>query len=293
LRLRRDSSARVVGCRKHLSILSWGSATFHTFSTWNKPVRFGENCGLALREGDVHVWRVALDDGPADAAARPELSPDEHARARRMRDPVHGRRYAAAHLALRAVLATYVDASPRALRFTHVCAWCGDEAHGKPVLVQAAGERLEFSLSRAGLGGLIAVAWGPALGVDVERVDRAVDWQLVGATAFSPAEREQLSSGGERRPLAAATLWCRKEAAAKAVGRGLAGDFGGIRLGPATDGEWRTALVPPFGGRAAVPLLVCDVAAGPESVAALAVAASEPPTVLLRDWVWSPSAKPS
>ena len=184
----------------------------------------------------------------------------------------------------------YVDARPESLLFTRVCAWCGDETHGKPALVQHGGRtgrvqpqpRGPRRPDRGGAGSRRRCrrrARRPGGGLAARRDDGVL----------APRSGSNFSSDAEpRTPLATATLWCRKEAAAKAVGRGLAADLGGIGLGAATTAGWRTALVPAAsGGRASVRLLVRDVPAGPESVAALAVAASEAPTVLVRDWDWS------
>ena len=51
----------------------------------------------ALTERAVHVWRVALDDEARVEGSARLLSADEHARAQRLHDAAHRRRFVLAH----------------------------------------------------------------------------------------------------------------------------------------------------------------------------------------------------
>ena len=82
-----------------------------------------------------------------------------------------------------------------------------------------------LSISHSQRGALAACApAGAQLGVDFQRLDGINTEELI-ASAFSPAEAQQFlrSLPAEMQKHAAATLWCAKEAAAKAAGSGLDG----------------------------------------------------------------------
>src|SRR5580765_496923 len=147
-----------------------------------------------LAPGEVHVWRIevddeALDDGPLDA--------DERDRRDRLRDPRLARRYAAAHVARRRLLARYLDVAAEAVVFDHApCPACG-EPHGKPRL--AGDAALSFSLARRGELALLAVAAGVEVGVDVEDEARGTVTVAQARSAIvASAEEPALSSLPER-----------------------------------------------------------------------------------------------
>ncbi|MEO6025723.1 MAG: 4'-phosphopantetheinyl transferase superfamily protein [Candidatus Binatia bacterium] len=114
---------------------------------------------------------------------------------------------------LREVLGRECGRAPNGLRFAY-------GQYGKPWL--PAHPMLRFNLTHAGAVGLVAVAVGRDVGVDVEPTNRRGDLGEVATRFFSPTERAALAAldGGAR---AGATLrcWCRKEAYLKARGDGL------------------------------------------------------------------------
>ncbi|MFO1361047.1 MAG: 4'-phosphopantetheinyl transferase superfamily protein [Burkholderiales bacterium] len=171
---------------------------------------------VELRGGEVHVWRIDLA-GLRGAAALATLSDAERARAGRFRFPGDRDRFVASHAALRAILASCVDAAPAALSF-------GESVHGKPfVAAPAAGRALRFSLSHSGDVALVAVSRGLEVGVDVERVRALDDLEGFAARYFSPRECAALAQiAASDRLRAFFETWTLKEAYLKACGDGLA-----------------------------------------------------------------------
>ena len=174
--------------------------------------------GLATEA--VHVWRVALErTGPLDDEWG-VLSEEEQARARRLVQEHHRRRFVAAHAALRRILAGYTALPARELRFS-------TGPHGKPALANGAAEsarRLEFNLSHSDDLALVAVAWERPVGVDLERWKRDMNHLALAERFFSPAERETLRALAERHDDLVSgffAAWSRKEAYLKALGHGV------------------------------------------------------------------------
>jgi len=170
----------------------------------------------ALGPMEVHVWNVDLTAaGPAAGAGEePVLSEDEIQRARRFYAAEHGRRFAAAHAALRQILAGYTGTAPGALRF-------GLGEHGKPHL-EAPAAPLQFNLSHSGDRALVAVATVGPVGVDIECHRELSDRDALARRHFSPAEvmvLDELPDG--QRTQGFFRCWSRKEAFIKCIGRGL------------------------------------------------------------------------
>lgn len=146
------------------------------------------------------------------------LSPDEEARARRLRTAEAHGRFVAARGFLRMLLAGYLDLPPEALRFTY-------GPHGKPAV--AAGQNpagVTFNLSHSGDLALLAVGRGAEVGVDVERVREGFPWRRVAERWFTAAECAWLGRLSEEEGREAFfSLWVRREAAAKARGGSVLG----------------------------------------------------------------------
>ena len=175
--------------------------------------------------GAVHVsWgRVASLGGNVRAAgASPApgglalLSEDELARAERTPNVLARRQFVAGRVLLRRALGRATGVAPEAFRFR-----C--EERGKPFLPGGP----PFSLSHSGDRVVVAVgAGGPTagrVGVDVEVVRPVRRMAAVVRRRFAPEEAEWWAQQPPaRRDAAFFQIWTRKEAFAKAVGRGLA-----------------------------------------------------------------------
>ena len=143
------------------------------------------------------------------------LSAAEHDRAARFVFERDRRRYLAAHVGLRDLLAARTGVAAAALRF--------DEGpFGKPAL--AGPERCAFNMSHSDDVALVALADAGVgeIGVDVEMLRDMPDAAALARQNFSAAEIDELSAtAAPDRSLALLLGWTRKEACLKAIGSGL------------------------------------------------------------------------
>jgi 4'-phosphopantetheinyl transferase len=201
------------------------------------------------------VWEADL--AAAGDELRALLSTDERERAARFVRAEDGDRWASARGVLRALLARYADADPRALRFLA-------GPHGKPALAVPTG--LRFNLSHSGDTALIAVALEHEVGVDVELPRRAVDHVGIARRVLGEAEAQWLAaldpSEREREFLRA---WVRWEAVLKCRGTGI----GGAEQPHTGPDPW-----------------VAELPIAPPAAAALAV---EHGPCTMRTWRWAPA----
>lgn len=204
--------------------------------------------------GVVDVWRADL--AGASQTYGELLSEDERARVSRFIRTEHGGYWATARGILRALLAGYLDADPRSLRFE-----LGD--HGKPALAGAE-TTLRFNTSHARGTALYAIASGCEVGVDVEHEGRCVDAVAVARRIFGAREAERLRAldplSQKRQFLRA---WVRHEAIVKCLGTGIGADRS---EDSGADAPWVTALE-----------------VGPHTVGAVAASGAPPE---LRCWQW-------
>lgn len=120
---------------------------------------------------------------------------------------------ASAHALLRLVLSDLTARAPHEHRIDHLCATCGGDDHGRPVLHGAA---LHVSLSRTRTAVAVAVSADAPVGIDVEQV-AAAGFDGFDDVALAAGER-----AGDAQ--ARARAWSRKEAVLKARGTGLSVD---------------------------------------------------------------------
>ncbi|WLQ38517.1 4'-phosphopantetheinyl transferase superfamily protein (plasmid) [Streptomyces castrisilvae] len=104
----------------------------------------------------------------------------------------------------------------------------------------------ELSLSLAHTDELlvVAVSGTGAIGVDIERADRSIPFDLMGEEMCTPREARRLAvMPAERQRAELLRLWTLKEAYTKALGYGLRHSFS--RVGFDEDAEGRTRLAAP------------------------------------------------
>jgi 4'-phosphopantetheinyl transferase len=160
----------------------------------------------------VDLWWVDL--AKIDSSTE-LLGPTERRRAARLRDNDGDHRaFIASHIALRVLLGVYLGRDPAALRFDQPAA-------GKPRVVNAG--TLHYSLSRSDSKGLIAVADGPEIAVDLERIRPLPELEAIARDIMTPQvlDRFRRYRGRDRvdRFFAA---WTAYEAVSKAEGQALA-----------------------------------------------------------------------
>jgi 4'-phosphopantetheinyl transferase len=206
-------------------------------SPWTSPPET-----IALAAGEVHLWRARLDI--PDSAFPPLqtlLAPTEAGRAARLLDPVKARRFAVGRALLRRILSLYLHVDPAALVF-------GTGPNGKPFLAGEGGRTLSFNLSHSGPWALFAVTRGMAVGVDLEEIDSALDFERLAAQFFTPGENVLLrgvSPARQRR--AFYRMWTRKEAWLKGKGWGFSVPPSGVGLlerDSGGDAAWRVRSFP-------------------------------------------------
>lgn len=180
--------------------------------TWTEPTGT-----IALQPDEVHAWRTPLKlDSQGLQSIEHALSPDEQERALRFRVPRARRQFVSARAWLRLILARYTNMQPSEVEITY-------GQYGKPQLGPAPEPAsLRFNVSHSGDFAIIAVAQQREVGVDVERIRPQVAVEALADSSFSTEEAAGLKElRGRARQRAFFTCWSRKEAYAKATGKGL------------------------------------------------------------------------
>jgi 4'-phosphopantetheinyl transferase len=163
---------------------------------------------------EIHLWRLLLDELPGDCSS---LAADEQLRADKLVAAQHRHRFIAMRSALRSLLGTYLQLSPGSVVFVY-----GEK--GKPSLTADLNRLdLRFNVSHSGGIGLIAVATGVEIGVDVETRGDVFDFMAIARRFFSEREHKALAGiPDDLRQRAFLRCWARKESYVKAIGKGLA-----------------------------------------------------------------------
>jgi 4'-phosphopantetheinyl transferase len=170
---------------------------------------------LSISTGMVHVWAWDYACSALDLNRYiPLLSPDECFRMQSFRFEKDRVRYGVSHAVLRILLGRYLGVQPSFISFDQ-------NEFGKPSLAQALmASELTFNLSHTNGIGLLAVAVGLAIGVDIEEV-RPVEYGAV-ERYFSTQEQSSLATlAGTDWLKGFYNCWTRKEAILKAEGLGL------------------------------------------------------------------------
>ncbi len=166
------------------------------------------------------MWRADLaDDSGEDLLEL--LTPEEHARARRLAREQDGHLWARSRGVLRALLERYLERDGRSFRFAA-------GAHGKPALLPQQSQpdvSLSFNLSHSGPVALYAFARTLAVGVDIELGRPTLDPVALAARMLGANEAARLRAldpaSREREFLLA---WVKHEAVLKCLGTGIGGE---------------------------------------------------------------------
>ncbi|MDE2004115.1 MAG: 4'-phosphopantetheinyl transferase superfamily protein [Betaproteobacteria bacterium] len=192
---------------------------------------------LASPDDGVSLWWCAL-------AAPPErmplleswLSAAEVARADRFGMPALRDRYVVGRASLRAVLGTLLSMTARDVPIVR-----GER--GRPRL--ECDSTLDFNVSHTAGVALIGATRAARIGVDVERLDRAINVPGIARKFLTDAERRSLADvdadSARRRVL---RLWTCKEAMSKATGDALSAPFGSLDVALHEGPRLRSGPVP-------------------------------------------------
>jgi 4'-phosphopantetheinyl transferase len=170
---------------------------------------------VAVPDSAVEVWRVPLTvSEPESEQLAMLLSRDEQLLAARFQFARDRKRYIAARGMLRVLLGKHLDVSPAAVAFE-------SGPHGKPQLADSSGP-VNFNLSHSGDLAICALARDCLPGVDIESLDRTIDYDALARRFFSAREFAELQLiPCTERNRAFLACWTCKEAVAKAIGLGL------------------------------------------------------------------------
>ena len=183
--------------------------------------------GLGHGAARAYWLDVSAVSESALAALAGDLSPEECARAERIRFEEDRKAYVAAHGMLRRGLATALGARPADLDIRA-------REDGKPELFGEHRRAIAFSLSHTRGAAAWAMGTVDEVGVDVEAVgDGALALELA-PRVLGAAERARLEAHGSAHFF---DLWTLKEAFVKATGEGLRRDLRGVAF------DWRDGPV--------------------------------------------------
>ncbi len=164
-----------------------------------------------LNEGEIHVWRIDLED--ADGSLHGLLSADERERADRMADKLLRNRFIQARGAMRSILGRYLNLPPEAIGFQY-------GKRGKPSLART-GSGLGFNLTHSRGLALLALGHGE-IGVDLEPVRNRSNLRKIGERVFAASVQEELNRlQGDALLQAFFRHWTALEACAKYQGISL------------------------------------------------------------------------
>jgi 4'-phosphopantetheinyl transferase len=135
--------------------------------------------------------------------------------------------------------------------------------HGKPEL--AGPSRLHCNWSHSGSTWLLAVAVRGPVGIDVEEVDEALDWEGIAELTFHRRERDFVARTADGRCHRFYEVWTRKEALLKSLGEGLKDDMSLVSV-VGRDGDLARVVVLPDGSETS--LAGFEVPGGVAAVAA-------------------------
>lgn len=166
----------------------------------------------------VHLWEIPLAESAPQGIDLdlPELlAADEFTRYRGISHPRSRSEYLRSRVALRLVLASYLECQASTISFSY-------NEYGKPELTENKIPNLHFNLSHSGDYCVLAVTAEHEIGVDIERCNAGRDYAALAQRFFSVAEHQLLESKADE--VLFYRMWVLKEAAVKSMGiRLLAG----------------------------------------------------------------------
>ena len=173
---------------------------------------------VTLSTGEAHVWAFSLDASPdVRLQCGLWLSRSEKERAERFRFEQDRNHFIVAHGCLRHILSRYCGNAPGALEIVQAVG-------GKPRLVTGGTQQraIMFNLAHSHGYGMVAVANGFEIGVDLERIREEVEHLKLAERFFSHSEWDLIrTEEGERQRALFFRHWVGKEAMLKAKGTGL------------------------------------------------------------------------
>ena len=183
-------------------------------STWDGPLpEWLARIALAIPE--IEVWQAHLDLGAEQVLqCTALLSCDERLRADRFHFERDRRRFIVARGTLRKLLGSYLEIPSAGIKF-------GYAKYGKPLVAESPAQ-IHFNVSHSEERALYAISGKHPVGVDIEYLNRDIEYHGLARRFFSHNEWAALESlPDSSRKRAFFACWTRKEAIVKAIGDGL------------------------------------------------------------------------
>jgi 4'-phosphopantetheinyl transferase len=171
----------------------------------------------ALKDGEVQLWQIQLSDTSGLSERYSTLlSPSEQSHASRFRHGQAREHFTVGRACLKILLGNALAVNSRSIKIE-------TGPNGKPETRLLNGSNIFFNVAHSKNTILIALDRQGLVGVDVEYFDRLTDIMEVARSNFTEDEIASLAAivEPEARNRAFYRYWTRKEAVAKADGRGL------------------------------------------------------------------------
>lgn len=165
---------------------------------------------------DIWVWSLLHANFGEEKETLPILSADERQRADRFYFQDDRRRFVAARVGLRQLLAKLLETEPAAIEFRY-------GSRGKPALGGVLeSSHLQFNVSHSGELAVAAITGNDQIGVDVELGRDCDAAQPIARRHFTSSEAEFVATAtGKEQQMRFFSLWTAKEAVVKLLGSGL------------------------------------------------------------------------
>jgi len=164
-----------------------------------------------LKKGDVHVWKLVLDDS-IDQGEQATLSNSEVLKINRLRNQQHRAYAVSMRSQLRQLISRYLYINPGVIQFEKA-------EFGKPYIIDSA---LSFNVSHSDSRALVAMTLDQEVGIDIENWRYLDNLEGLVSRNFSNNEQQQwLNIAEQQRESTFFQIWTCKEAFIKATGRGL------------------------------------------------------------------------
>lgn len=194
---------------------------------------------MQLSQNQIHIWKINLRSHSEDLnfLYQNVLSPDERARVDRLKSKSDQKRSIISRGFLRKQLGFYLSTDPSLISFSY-------NKYGKPYLNSDSNHTgINFNVSHSRDIVLYAIAMKREIGIDVEYLKEVTMADKIVMRFFSETEKKfYVSQPEERKKLTFFTLWTRKEAYSKAMGRGIGLPSKDIDLNLTADHEQKSPL---------------------------------------------------
>jgi 4'-phosphopantetheinyl transferase len=165
----------------------------------------------AIAVQDVHVWLADCEAIDYESMFN-LLNAFEVNKSKRFLEPRDSKRYVISHGVLRSILSKYLDIKPEFIKYER-------GPYGKPAI--AGGSWLRFNMSHSNGMAAYVVTSNRDVGIDLEFM-RIIPFMELSRYIFSANEDSYLQSVPQQEQLNVFfTLWARKEAFIKAIGKGF------------------------------------------------------------------------